>query len=170
VIANNAPSSTEVHVENVIFRALDDERIYDSHAFRGQAKLATTLFVKELSRRLEVRGVAANAFHSGTSGNRNPARHAIQRLIHLLLRYFTRSPAQRAATPALLAASPLVAGITGEYWSDCQIFPESPLFMDAGLAKQLWDVSAQIAAMMFGLVNSPWAAGLRRDSLLSNVD
>jgi WW domain-containing oxidoreductase len=126
---------------------LDSERIYDSGAFRGQTKLAAALFARELARQLKARGVAVNAF---LSGNRKSARHAGERVMRSLLRYFRRSPAQRAATAVLLAASPLVAGITGAYWSNCRISGGNPVFEDAGLAKRLWDVSAQIAAMMSG--------------------
>jgi WW domain-containing oxidoreductase len=149
VIASNDPSMTEAP-ENVTLGDLNGERIYDSHAFRGQGKLATALFAKELSRRLAATGVLVNAFHSGPRiPNPRDARTAAQRLIRSFLRYFTRSAAQHAATPALLAASPLVARMTGEYWSNCQISGSSPLFADAGLAKRLWDVSSQIAATMF---------------------
>lgn len=135
-------------IESALFDHLDSERIYDPWAFRGQAKLATTLLAKELSRRLEGRGVTVNAFQSPAESDHAP--HEAQslglRLIRSLARPFVRTPAQRAATPALLAASPLSAGITGEYWSDCQISPTPPLFSDVGLAKRLWDVFAQMAA------------------------
>jgi WW domain-containing oxidoreductase len=57
---------------------------------------------------------------------------------------FMRSAGQRAATGALLAASPCVAGITGEYWSDCQIANGNPLLNDGELAERLWQVSKQI--------------------------
>jgi WW domain-containing oxidoreductase len=154
-----------------VFGDLSNERIYDPRAFHGQTRLAAALFVKELSRRLDARGVLVNAFYCGTTRDQKPhgAQPAAQRVIQWLLGYFTKSPAQQAATPALLAASPLVVGITGEYWLDCQISGSSPLFRDAGLARRLWDVSVQIAAMMFGRVNSSPAAGLGGNSLLSNV-
>jgi NAD(P)-dependent dehydrogenase (short-subunit alcohol dehydrogenase family) len=169
VIGSDDTSMTEAPVDRM-FDELNGERIYDSHAFLGRAKLTTALFAKELSRRLQGRGVAVNVFHSGVAANRRPAAHAAQRLIRSLQRYFTRSPAQRAATAALLAASPLVAGMTGEYWSNCQMSRGSPLLTDAGLAKRLWDVSAQIAAMMLGRGHLPPVAGLRGDSLLSSAD
>jgi short chain dehydrogenase len=75
---------------------------------------------EELSRRLAARSVAVNSFHFRPSGSDNS-----QRLLHSVFRYFTRSPAQRAATPALLAASPLVEGITGQHWSNCQVTPSN---------------------------------------------
>jgi WW domain-containing oxidoreductase len=46
----------------------------------------------------------------------------------------------------LLAASPRVSGITGEYWSNCRIAKGNPLIDDAALAERLWDVSHEIIA------------------------
>jgi WW domain-containing oxidoreductase len=160
VICSNDSGMPETPVENVLFENLSGDRIYDSYAFHGQAKLATALFAKELSRRLQPRGVVVNAFHSGTAGDPNPreVRYGMQRLIQSLMRRFTKSPAQRAATPALLAASPLISGITGEYWSNCQITRGNPVFSDAGLAQRLWDLCAKIAAMTSVRGNSPQAA------------
>ena len=140
----------EASTQHVTFDDLTNERLYDLQAFRGQAELATALFAKELSRRLQARGVAVNAFHAEPAGNRDPrdARSAARRLFDPFLRYFAKPPARLAATPALLAASPLVAGVTGESWSACQISGGSQLSTDAGLAKRLWELSAQLAERM----------------------
>jgi WW domain-containing oxidoreductase len=62
-----------------------------------------------------------------------------------------------AATQVLLAASPQVGGITGEFWSDCQIAKGSPLLGSTELAKRLWDVSEGILA----LHGTPAAKSLR---------
>ena len=146
-IAGDDPSLMEPPAEKVVFDDPNNARIHDPLAFHGQSQVASALFSKELSRRLKSRGVMVNAFHSAAPGYRDPrdARPA-RRLVLSLLRLFARSAAQRAATPALLAASPLVAGITGEYWSDCQISRRTPLLSEAGLAKRLWDLSAQARA------------------------
>src|SRR5258707_718768 len=69
-----------------------------------------------------------------------------QRLIHPVARLFMKSAAQSPATAALLAASPLAAGISGEYWSNCQIARGNPLLADEVLAKRFWDTSEQIVA------------------------
>jgi hypothetical protein len=55
-----------------------------------------------------------------------------------------KSAAQRAATAALLAASPLAAGISGEHWSRCQITHGNPLLADEILIKRFWETSEQI--------------------------
>jgi NAD(P)-dependent dehydrogenase (short-subunit alcohol dehydrogenase family) len=69
-----------------------------------------------------------------------------RRLSHRVARLFMKSPAQGAATQALLAASPQVGGIMGEYWSDCQIAQGNPLLADAGLTRRLWETSERITA------------------------
>ena len=61
-----------------------------------------------------------------------------------MVQLFMKSAGQRAATGALLAASPCVTGVTGEYWSDCQVAEGNPLLNDSELAKRLWQVSKQI--------------------------
>jgi hypothetical protein len=55
-----------------------------------------------------------------------------------------KSASQGAATGALVAASPYATGITGEYWSDCQVAKGNPLLNDGELARRLWEVSKQI--------------------------
>jgi len=68
------------------------------------------------------------------------------RLVLSTMQMFMKSTSQGAATQALLAASPQVTGITGEYWSDCQIAYGNPLLSDSNLARRLWEASAQIVA------------------------
>ena len=165
--SNDNAKITRRRVEEVMYDNLGGERLYDSYAFDGEAELATALFAKELSRRLDARGVAVNSFHCGTTGNGSSR---AQRLIQSIARHFTQSHARRAATPALLAASPLVVGMTGEYWANCQRSRGNPLRLDLGLAKRLWEVSAQIAAIAFGRGTLPEAASFRRDRLRSATD
>jgi NAD(P)-dependent dehydrogenase (short-subunit alcohol dehydrogenase family) len=165
--SNDNAKITRRRVEDVVYDDLGGERLYDSYAFDGQGEIATALFAKELSRRLEARGVAVNSFRYGATGNRTSR---AQRLIQSIARHFTQSHARRAATPALLAASPLVAGVTGEYWANCQRSRGNPLRLDLGLAKRLWEVSAQIAAMAFRRGTLPEAASFPRDRLRSAIE
>ena len=66
-----------------------------------------------------------------------------------------KDAAQGAATSVLLAASPLVAGVTGRYYEDCQ--PAVPYVpgvwrgvaayaMDPDRAAQLWELSLEMPA------------------------
>jgi len=94
VIGSKHADITDAPLDNVMLETLGAERIYDASAFHEQAKLATALFAKELSRRLEARGVAVNVFFSGaaTTWQSREARAAAQRLIQAFLRYFTSRP------------------------------------------------------------------------------
>jgi WW domain-containing oxidoreductase len=155
VIVSSDASIEQAPAEGVLFDNLDGQRFYEPFTFYGQAKLAAALFAKELSRRLGSRGVSVNSLHPGsTRGTGFDKYRNLTRLRHRVARLFMKSPAQGAATQTLLAASPQVAGITGEYWSDCQIAQGNPLLADAGLTRRLWETSERI-------VSSP-AAGATR--------
>jgi NAD(P)-dependent dehydrogenase (short-subunit alcohol dehydrogenase family) len=169
--SNDNANITGARAKDVLFANFQGARIYDSYAFDGHAALATALFAKELSRRLEVAGVLVNAFHSGAAVNLKwlEAPRIALELIQSVAGYFTKSPARRAATPALLAASPVVVGTTGEYWSNCQISRGNPLFSDLGLAKRLWEVSAQVIALAPGRSDFLEAARFSGDSPCSRT-
>jgi WW domain-containing oxidoreductase len=122
--------------EGIMFDNLDGRHFYDPATFYAQSKLATALFAKELSRRLGDRGIAVNSVDPGSARTRLSK--------GFVARLFMKSADQAAATQALLAASPLAAGITGEYWRDCKISQDHALLDDAALATRLWEVSQEI--------------------------
>jgi WW domain-containing oxidoreductase len=107
-----------------------------------------TLYAKELSRRLRGRGIVVNSLDPGaTKGTGLHKSLGLSSRIALsAAQLFMKSPSQGAATQALLAASPRVVGITGEYWSNCQIAAGNRLLNDRYLATRLWEVSSRIAA------------------------
>jgi WW domain-containing oxidoreductase len=137
VIVSSSASVTHAPPEGIMFENLDGHRFYDPMTFYGQSKFAIALYAKELSRRLRRRAIAVNSLHPG-------ATKGALRMVQSLVQRFMKSVGQRAATAALLAASPCVTGITGEYWSDCQVAEGNPLLNDGELAKRLWQVSVQI--------------------------
>jgi hypothetical protein len=59
-------------------------------------------------------------------------------------KHFGRSVAQGAATQTLLAGSPLVAGVSGMFWADCQIAKGSPHLRDRAMAERLWTMTEDI--------------------------
>lgn len=148
VIVGSRASITHAPAEGIMFDNLDGRRFYEPRMFHGQSKLANALFAKELSRRLSTRGIAVNSVHPGatrgTGLNKNltlPLRIALA-----ASKPFLKSARRGAATQALLAASPQVTGITGEYWADCQVAKGNPLLEDLELARRLWDVSQDIVS------------------------
>ena len=146
VIVSSSASVLQAPPNGIMFDNLDGRRFYDPTTFYGQSKLALALYAKELSRRLRRRAIAVNSLHPGTS-KVSGVRHDLLlplRMVRSTVQLFMKSVGQRAATVALLAASPRVNGITGEYWSDCQVAEGNSLLNDGDLAKRLWEVSIQI--------------------------
>jgi WW domain-containing oxidoreductase len=154
VLVSGAAGIDQAPAAGIMFDNLDGRRSYSPPLFYGQSKLANALYAKELSCRLSARGIAVNAVDPGASRTAlDRGAHARTRpLGSLLKRLFIKSPAQGAATQTLLAAGPEVAGISGEYWTDCKIAQGNPLMSDEGLAMRLWDVSEEI--VRHALVNS----------------
>jgi WW domain-containing oxidoreductase len=148
VVVSSSASIDQAPKEGIMFDNLDGSRYYKPFEFYGQSKLANALFAKELSRRIEKRGIAVNSLHPGAVGGT-----ALQRnlgfplsLVLAIARNFMKTIPQGAATQALLAASPTVEGITGQYWSDCQIARGSSYLDDDQMAARLWEVSETIAS------------------------
>lgn len=136
VIVSSSASISAAPKEGIMFDNLDGRRFYEPAAFYAQSKLANALYAKELSRRLERRGIAVNSADPGAARTKlNP---------RFTARIFAKTAAQAAATQALLAASPQAAGITGAYWRNCEISAGNALLEDAALAARLWRVSQQI--------------------------
>jgi WW domain-containing oxidoreductase len=148
VIVSSSAAVDQAPPEGIMFDNLDGSRFYDPRMFYAQSKLANALFAKELSRRMGDRGIAVNSLHPGATKGTGLNRSVSGPLKFVLpaAQLFMKSPPRGAATQALLAASPQVSGITGEYWSDCRIAAGNPLLQDPGLGERLWDVTHEIVA------------------------
>jgi WW domain-containing oxidoreductase len=148
VIVSSGASIDQAPAEGIMFDNLDGRQFYEPFTFYGQSKLAAALYAKELSHRLRGRGIAVNSLDPGaTKGTGlNRSLRLPVRIVLSAAQLFMKTPSQGAATQALLAASPRVAGITGRYWADCQMATGSPHLYDSDLAARLWEVSAQIVS------------------------
>jgi NAD(P)-dependent dehydrogenase (short-subunit alcohol dehydrogenase family) len=134
-----------------------DHTDYDPWVGYGQSKTSNILFAVELASRWAGDGIVANALHPGG------IRTALQRYVSAedLQRLRASAPAgtvwktteQGAATSVLLAASPVVDGVTGRYFEDCnQAEPQTDPAVRRGVAayaldpenaSRLWTVSEQ---------------------------
>lgn len=148
VIVSNSVAGAKPVKGGIMFDNLAGERFYEAQRFHRQSKLANALYAKELSRRLKTRGIAVNCVDPGKVRPTTMAKQwsIVRRLAQLAARPFLRSPAQGAATSSLLAASPSVAGLSGEHWRYCKVEPGNPLIEDRELASRLWDICADIVA------------------------
>lgn len=108
------------------------------------SKLLNILFVHELARRLQGKGITANAADPGFVRT-NLGRHATggRHVFLTLTRPMQVSPERAAATPVYLATSGDVAEANGGYYAGGQPVDVSELAKNPKLARRLWAVSAQ---------------------------
>ena len=162
VIVSSGAGVMRAPPEGIMFDNLDGHRFYDPLTFYEQSKFAEALYAKELSRRLRRRAIAVNSLHTGAAKGACLRKDLLLplRVARSTVQQFLKSAGQRAATAALLAASPWVTGITGEYWSDCQVAEGNPGLNDNELAKRLWQVSMQIVQRITNATrtNAGWYA------------
>jgi NAD(P)-dependent dehydrogenase (short-subunit alcohol dehydrogenase family) len=127
-------------------------RPYDRVLAYSQSKTANALFAVEAARRWESDGVAVNAAHPGAVMT-NLVRYMEQaELDAAASREVFKTPAQGAATSVLLAASPLVEGVTGRYFEDCNeaerhtpgTWGVADHALDPVAAGRLWEVSVEM--------------------------
>lgn len=146
VVVSSSASVDQAPRDGIMFDNLDGSRGYKLFPFYGQSKLANALFAKELSRRLQSRQIAVNSLHPGAVGGTSLQRNLgfPLNLVFAVAQRFMKTIPQGAATQTLLAASPLVEGMSGHYWSDCQVSQGSRLLEDEAMAKRLWTVTERI--------------------------
>jgi len=132
---------------------LDDltfERAYSPWKAYGQSKLANLLFARSLAKRFAGTEKTANAVHPGVIQT-NLGRHMGPLLragaaIANAVAY--KDVPQGAATQCYVAAHPSLAGVSGEYFADCNVARSSRYGKDDALAEQLWDKTEAIVASL----------------------
>lgn len=145
---------------DVDFEDLDFvRRPYDPWAAYSQSKAANVLFAVEAARRWESDRIAVNALNPGRIWNTNLGRHLAAPPAAFDPAGSTgvsvKDTEQGAATSVLLAASPLVKGVTGKYFEDGQeAGPYVPgvrrgvaeYALDPERAARWWEVSLELMA------------------------
>jgi hypothetical protein len=92
----------------------------------GQSKTANVLFAVEAASRWASDGITANPVHPGAVIETNLARNLDPDILAAAIEtagYEYKTREQGAATSVLVAASPLLEGITGRYFADCNQAP-----------------------------------------------
>jgi NAD(P)-dependent dehydrogenase (short-subunit alcohol dehydrogenase family) len=123
-------------------------RNYHPWVAYGQSKLANLLFARTLARRFAGTQRTSNALHPGMIATQL-TRHMSsfeQAAASVSSVLFFKSVGEGAATQCYLAAHPSVAGISGEYFANCNIARPSRYGRDEHLAERLWDVSERLFA------------------------
>jgi NAD(P)-dependent dehydrogenase (short-subunit alcohol dehydrogenase family) len=129
------------------FDDLQGARSYNGWRAYQRSKLANILFTRELARRLQGAGVAANCLHPGFVASHfgDEAGGWTAPLLSLAKR-FAISPEQGADTIVHLASAPEVAEIGGEYFAKRRIDATSGAARDMDAARRLWETSEALAA------------------------
>ncbi|GAA2544317.1 SDR family NAD(P)-dependent oxidoreductase [Winogradskya consettensis] len=152
-VSSSAHLMAPVDFEDIHFRT----RAYEAWTAYGQSKTANILFSVALAQRWAADGITANALHPGGIMT-NLQRHLDdQQLTFVGAKDETgrtlevppgwKTPQQGAATSALLAGSPLVAGISGRYFDDAneaEPAAVAPYALDPELADRLWIATAEM--------------------------
>jgi NAD(P)-dependent dehydrogenase (short-subunit alcohol dehydrogenase family) len=134
-------------------------RPYDPWAAYSQSKTANILFMVEAAARWQSDHIAVNALNPGRIWATGLGRHMDAPPASFdpsgKSGVSGKTPAQGAATSVLLAASPLVEGVTGRYFEDSQEAEPwtpgvrrgvAPYALDRDKATRLWQLSTERAA------------------------
>ncbi|MCO1582004.1 SDR family NAD(P)-dependent oxidoreductase [Crossiella sp. SN42] len=134
-----------------------ERRPYDPWVAYGQSKTANILFAVEAAQRWAADGIEVNALMPGgirTGLQRHVANDPGFEAMVAGSGLRWKTTEQGAATSVLLAASPLVAGLSGRYFEDVnEALPSVPgeirrgvaaYALDAAAAKRLWEVSVDL--------------------------
>ena len=116
------------------FDNLRGEGEFDAGQAYGRSKLANALFSLALAERLEGTGVTSNVVHPGLV-NTNIARTAplvLRKAFDLVGPLFAKTAAEGAATQVYVATNPLLDGVNGAYFVDC-----NPVVVSGGVHQVL---------------------------------
>ncbi len=135
-------------------------RPYDPWLAYGQSKTANILFAVEASRQWASDGIFTNAVHPGGITATNLSRHLEPSTLSRIRSSGTftdKTLQQGAATSVLVATSPLLDGVGGRYFEDCneamRLDPSAPnttpsgvapYALDPATATRLWQVSLDL--------------------------
>ena len=138
-----------------------ERRAYNEWAAYGQSKTANILFAVHAAKLWAHEGITANALNPGRIPTTGLMRHldtapqAVAPGNASSTGVSVKTVEQGAATSVLLAASPLLDGVSGRYFEDCdEAGPHqagirrgvAAYALDAGNAERLWQVSLDLLA------------------------
>lgn len=164
-VSSSAHAQSPIVFDDLFF----ERREYTPGLGYGQSKTANALFAVEATRRWAADGITANALMPGGiwtplqrhwSAERRAAAEEQSRQAEAAGVFRMKSVEQGAATSVFLATSPLVSGIGGRYFEDCNeaevvdeltgIHGVMAHALDPDAARRLWNVSEQLIADAHG--------------------
>uniref|UniRef100_A0A0E0R245 Uncharacterized protein n=1 Tax=Oryza rufipogon TaxID=4529 RepID=A0A0E0R245_ORYRU len=147
----NVSSSGHIltYPEGICFDSVKDLSRFSTYIAYGQSKLANILHSTELARILKGDGVniSANAIHPGFVGTNLFKNWTMANaVVNTIGRIVCKTVEQGAATTCYVALHPQVTGISGKYFSNCNLETPSSQASNAELAKKLWEFSSNIVS------------------------
>ncbi len=123
----------------------------------GRTKNMNAMFGYALARRLEGTNITVNGVHPGIIKGTGLGRNirGTLRFLDRLSQPFLPGPEVGADTPAWLATSPEVEGVTGRFFVRRQQVTTAPHTTDVARGDRLWDESARLVGLDTTLSASP---------------
>ncbi|KAK9070380.1 hypothetical protein SSX86_010782 [Deinandra increscens subsp. villosa] len=133
--------------EGIRFDQINSQSGYNALSAYGQSKLANVLHANELARRLKDDGaeITANSVNPGAIPTNIFRHHSFFRgLANIFGKFVLKNVHQGAATTCYVALHPQVKGISGKYFSNCNLDAASSQANDAQLAEKLWTFTTNL--------------------------
>jgi NAD(P)-dependent dehydrogenase (short-subunit alcohol dehydrogenase family) len=155
-VSSSAHLRSDVQFDDLHF----EHRPYDEWEAYGQSKTANILFAVEAAKRGAADGIVTNALMPGgirTALQRHVEHDLTPELQKVFDNFAWKTVEQGASTSVLLAASPLVQGVTGKYFEDNnEALPNvagestgvAPYALDPESATRLWELSEKLLAQV----------------------
>ena len=145
----NVASGAHMFIKEINFEDLQSEKEYKTMHVYGQSKLANILFTRELSDKVQGKGITVNCLHpgfvnTGIGSNNSPI---LGRILMALARPFSRKTDKGAETSIFLCTSPEVEGLSGEYYVDCEVSKISGPAKSKDNAEKLWNISSKLTGI-----------------------
>ncbi|KAK9886447.1 hypothetical protein WA026_016730 [Henosepilachna vigintioctopunctata] len=147
VLSSESHRFSDLTIDNISEQKLspDEASKYWSMMAYNNSKLCNILFARHLAKKLQNRGVSVFSIHPGNLVYSELSRNWwLYRLLFYIVRPFTKSLQQAAATSIFCAVAPELNGITGCYFNNCYQCEESKTAQRDDLALALWEISAEM--------------------------
>jgi NAD(P)-dependent dehydrogenase (short-subunit alcohol dehydrogenase family) len=143
----NVASNSMTHA--IDWEDLQSEKSYKPLRAYGQAKLAVVMYSYDMARRLAGTGVTVNALHPGIVGTDiiDDVAPAPFRPFLRIIKSFLLTPQQGARTAIVLASSPQVEGITGQYYVQGRPKRSVAISYDQTLQKRVTEISKGLVGL-----------------------
>ncbi len=114
-----------------------------------ESKLGMLHFTRQLAKRIDGTGVTVNCVFPGVFksnlGGTDGAQGLFWKTVSLLVGWALAQPEQAAERVMYLLESPEVAGVSGEYFGDCQIISMPAQVRDPAANARVWEISERLA-------------------------